>query len=141
MSERDTASVRKRRPDGGIERVRADGTAVQVESRTDWARLAAMTEPEIEANAEGDPDNPLLTEDELARLRPVPDVKAIRERLRLTQEQFAARFAVPLGTLRDWERGTRTPTGPARTLLRVIDHNPDAVTDALEGAKRERLAG
>jgi len=141
MSELDTNSVRRRRPDGGIELVRADGSVIELGSRTDWARLATMTEAEIEANARADSDNPLLTEEELARMRPVPDVKAIRERLRLTQEQFAARFDVPLGTLRDWERGARTPTGPARTLLRVIDRNPGAVIEALEGTDRERLAG
>ncbi|MBA3415360.1 MAG: helix-turn-helix domain-containing protein [Chloroflexia bacterium] len=130
MSERDTTSVRRRRPDGGIELLRGDGTVVQLESRTDWARLAAMTEAEIEANARADPDNPSLTADELARMHPVPNATAIRERLEMTQEQFAARVDVPLGTLRDWERGARTPAGLARTLL-----------EALEGAERERPTG
>ena len=140
MSGHDTVRARLE-PDGRVVQVLADGTVVPLESRTDWARLAAMTEEEIEANARADPDNPPLTAEELARMRPVPDARAIRERLRLTQEQFAARFAVPLGTLRDWERGARTPAGPARTLLRVIDHNPGAVIEALAGADRERSTG
>ena len=48
-----------------------------------------MTEEEIEANALSDPDNPPLTDEELARMRPVPNPRRIRERLKLTQEQFA----------------------------------------------------
>lgn len=64
------------------------------------------------------------------RPRPV-DVKAVRARLGMTQEQFAARFGFSTATLRHWERGDRTPQGPALVLLNVIQHNPDAVLDAL----------
>ena len=141
MSEHDTRSSRWRRPNGGLDRVDPDGTVVELESRTDGRRLAAMTEDDIEANAQSDPDNPLLTEEVLARMRRVPDVKAIRERLRLSQEQFASRFGFPLGTVRDWERGAGNPTGPARTLLRVLDCHPEAVIDALEGTDGDRLVG
>ena len=83
------------------------------------------------ANAAADPDNPPLSPDELARMRPVSEPREIRQRLRLTQEEFAVRFGVPLALLRDWERGTQQPDGPARTLLRVIDRNPDAVVQSL----------
>jgi putative transcriptional regulator len=100
-------------------------------SQTDWARIKAMTEEEIDANALADPDNPPLTAAELNRMRPVPNPKRIRERLRMTQEQFAAGFQVPLGTLRDWEQGTRIPDSAARTLLRVIDRNPEMVLATL----------
>ena len=72
MSERATVRAR-RRADGTIERVMADGTTRPLVSRTDWQRLAGMTDEEIEANARADPDNPPLTTDELARLLPVPD--------------------------------------------------------------------
>jgi len=51
----------------------------------------------------------------------------------MTQDQFAARFHVPLGTVRDWEQGVRQPDTAARTLLRVIDKDPDAVVRALDG--------
>ena len=131
MSSDDTIRAR-RLPDGTLVQLLPDGSTRQLESRTDWARLEAMTEAEIEANALGDPDNPPLTPAELARLKPVPNPKRIRQRLRMTQEQFAARFQVPLGTLRDWEQGARTPDSAARTLLRVIDKNPEAVIQALE---------
>lgn len=59
------------------------------------------------------------------------DVKALRAKLGMTQEQFAARFGFSTATLRHWERGDRTPRGPALVLLNVIEHNPQAVMDAL----------
>lgn len=132
MSENDTVKAR-RRPDGTLVQVLADGSTRPLRGRTDWRRLEAMTEEEIEANALADLDNPPLTPEELTRLRPVPDPKAIRRRLRLTQEQFSARFGIALGTLRDWEQGVRPPDGTARTLLRVIERHPEAVSDALDG--------
>lgn len=90
-----------------------------------------MTEEEIEANALSDPDNPPLTPTALARMRRVPDPRRIRERLTLTQEQFAEKFEIPLGTLRDWEQGVSYPDSAARTLLRVIEQDPEAVIKAL----------
>ena len=62
--------------------------------------------------------------------RPV-DVKALRARVGMTQEQFAARFGFSAATLRQWERGDRTPRGPALVLLNVIERNPGAVIAAL----------
>ncbi len=63
------------------------------------------------------------------------DVKAIRKRLGMTQNRFAATFGISLGTLRHWERGDRTPRGPARVLLQVVSEEPEAVLRALEKAK------
>ena len=132
MSENDIVRVRKL-SDGTLLQVMPDGSTRPYVSptKTDWARLEAMTEEEIEANALADPDNPPLTDEELARMRPVPNPRRIRERLKLTQDQFAARFEVPLGTLRDWEQGVSLPDSAAKTLLRVIDKDPDAVINAL----------
>ena len=59
------------------------------------------------------------------------DVKAVRIKVGMTQEQFAARFGFSTATLRHWERGDRTPHGPALVLLNVIEHNPQAVIEAL----------
>jgi putative transcriptional regulator len=59
------------------------------------------------------------------------DVKAARKRLGMTQEGFSRAFGVSLDTLRKWETGARRPTGAARTLLRVIEHNPEAVAAAI----------
>ncbi len=60
------------------------------------------------------------------------DVKAVRARTGLTQEEFAARFAISLGTLRHWERGDREPRGTALVLLNIIAKKPKAVLDALD---------
>ena len=128
----DERMIRVRRlPDGTKVQVLADGSTRPIISRTDWDRVRAMTEEEIDANAAADPDNPPLTPEELSRMRLVPDPKRIRQRLGMTQEQFAAGFQVPLGTLRDWEQGTRIPDSAARTLLRVIDRNPEMVLATL----------
>jgi putative transcriptional regulator len=130
MSESDIVRVR-RLPDGTVVQILPDGSTRPIESRTDWARLEAMTEEEIEANALADPDNPPLTDEELARMRQAPNPRRIRERLTLTQEQFAEKFEIPLGTLRDWEQGVSYPDSVARTLLRVIEQDPEAVIKAL----------
>lgn len=132
MSERNIVRVR-RLSDGTLLQVMPDGSTRPYVSptKTDWARLEAMTEEEIEANAVSDPDNPPLTPPEPARMRRVPDPRRIRERLTLTQEQFAEKFEIPLGTLRDWEQGVRYPDSAARTLLRVIEQDPEAVIRAL----------
>lgn len=58
-------------------------------------------------------------------------MQALRARIGLTQEQFAAKFGISLGTLRHWERGDRKPHGPALVLLRVIERNERAVLRAL----------
>ncbi|MES2706516.1 MAG: NadS family protein [Verrucomicrobiota bacterium] len=60
-----------------------------------------------------------------------PDVKAIRERLGLSQSRFAAMIGVSSRTLQNWEQGRREPEGPAKALLRVVDHQPEAVLHAL----------
>jgi putative transcriptional regulator len=59
------------------------------------------------------------------------DVKAIRTKLNLTQQAFAARFGFSVNTLRHWEQGSRQPEGPTRAYLIVIDRAPDAVQRAL----------
>jgi len=64
--------------------------------------------------------------------RPAPvNVKKVRQLVEMTQPEFAATFGISLGTLRHWERGDRTPHGPALVLLHVIKHNPEAVLSAL----------
>jgi len=60
------------------------------------------------------------------------DVKAVRRSTGLTQEEFAAKFAISLGTLRHWERGDRMPRGTALVLLNVIAREPRAVMRALD---------
>jgi putative transcriptional regulator len=72
-----------------------------------------------------------LTKEELATLPRVPRVKIIRQTFGLTQEEFAARYQIPLGTLRDWEQGRATPDATARAYLKVIAAKPDLVAGVL----------
>ncbi len=59
------------------------------------------------------------------------DVRGIREKLRMTQSVFARTFGFNLSTLRHWEQKRRTPEGPTRAYLLVIDREPDMVRRAL----------
>ena len=67
----------------------------------------------------------------VVHIPPEIDVKAIRGRLGLTQQQFAVRFGFSINTLRHWEQGRRVPEGPTRAYLLVIDREPKAVEKAL----------
>lgn len=59
------------------------------------------------------------------------DVAGIRHKLGMTQLEFAAKFCISVSTLRHWERGDRTPHGPALALLHVVAKEPQAVLRAL----------
>ena len=118
-------------PDGRAVTVLADGTTVPLDSQTDWAQVKAMTEADIEANALSDPDNLPLSDEELQRFEPVPNLKKIRQELQLSQSQFAQKFHLSLRTVQDWEQGRSQPDQAAQTLLKVIAHNPNAVSEAL----------
>ena len=125
----------RRREDGTLVEVLPDGTEQPFPpDKTNWTALRRMTEEEINAAALTDPDNPPRTPEREKHLKRVPQVKVVRRALRLTQEEFAARFHIPLGTLRDWEQGKTQPDQAARAYLRVIARNPKAVLEALETA-------
>jgi putative transcriptional regulator len=98
------------------------------------ARQAAMTEEEIEAAALADPDNPPLTEDEIECGIFSRRIRLLRERLGLSQADFAERFWLPIGSVRDWEQGRRTPDAAAKAYITVIERDAEAVTRALEHA-------
>jgi putative transcriptional regulator len=65
-------------------------------------------------------------------MQPVSRARALRRALGLTQEEFAERYHIPIGTLRDWEQGRSAPDQPARAYLTVISHDPEGVRRALE---------
>ena len=69
------------------------------------------------------------------RMEPM-DVKAIREKMGMRQQRFCAAFGISIGTLRHWEQGLRSPRGAARVLLRVVEHNPQAVIKAIKQRKQ-----
>ena len=100
--------------------------------KSDWRAFDAMSEAKRHRAALSDPDCPPASKAQLARARRVPTVAALRKKLKLTQEAFAARFHLPLGTVRDWEQGAHRPDKAAQVLLTVIAKDPDAVTRALE---------
>ncbi|HVH79724.1 MAG TPA: hypothetical protein VM782_10065 [Stellaceae bacterium] len=99
-----------------------------------------MTDEQIAAQIAANPDAApdlrdwSLDDPKLVVMEPV-DLKALRARLRMSQEIFAATFGLNLGALRDWEQQRRVPRGPARTLLRIIDREPEAAKRALEKAR------
>ena len=122
-----TTIAKIRKSDRKLVRVHPDGREEILRQRP----LRPMTEEQIEAAARSDPDNPPLTESKLKQLKPVPRVRTLRRALGLTQEEFAARFHIPIGTLRDWEQGRTEPDQPARAYLKVIARDPEGVRRAL----------
>jgi putative transcriptional regulator len=78
-----------------------------------------------------DPDARPMTEAEWARAPSVPQVKIIRRALRLSQEQFATAFHIPVGTVRDWEQGRYEPDVAARAYWCVIASEPITVRRVL----------
>ncbi len=96
-----------------------------------------VTEAEIDAQAQQ--DNNVWTDENLAtaaRVYPAHNpeqVRALRSRLGLSQAQVARQFGLTLDTVQQYEQGRRRPSGPAATLLRVIEAEPDAVMRALRG--------
>ena len=118
-------------------RMHKDGTVVEVlpdgsERPFPEQPMRPMTEEEIHAAALSDPDALPMTEAELRNARRVPRVKTMRRALHLTQEEFAARYHIPLGTLRDWEQGRSEPDQTAKAYLKVIAANPEAIYQALQ---------
>lgn len=99
--------------------------------QTDWDTVDALSDEAVEQAARSDPDAPPTSAEALAHFQRAVDVKAIREKLSLTQAQFATMFHLSLTTIQAWEQGQSLPDPVARTLLRVIERNPVAVKDAL----------
>ena len=91
-----------------------------------------MTEDEVLIAALSDPDNLPSTPEQLSRMRRVSIVKKVRCKLGLSQDDFARRFGIPVGTLRDWEQHRSKPDQAAESFLKVIAANPNAVAKALK---------
>ena len=99
--------------------------------RHDWSAFDALTDAEVLEAARDDPDAQPLSDAQLARMKR-PNPKVVRRALGLSQEEFAARFRIPVGTLRDWEQGRVEPDQAARAYLMVIARIPDTVSEALD---------
>jgi putative transcriptional regulator len=90
-----------------------------------------MTPAAVEAAARADRDAQPLTADDLKRmkrsLKRTSQAKIIRRALALTQEEFAVRYHIPLGTLQDWEQGRAQPDRPTQAYLKIIACEPERV--------------
>lgn len=95
--------------------------------------MSAKREGTKKRRAEPDAGAP-LTDDEFARGHGAMLARRTRAATGLSQTAFAARFGIPVGSLRDWEQGRRAPDAAAQSYLRVIARMPDAVARALRDA-------
>ena len=102
---------------------------------TDWAAFDALTDEEVEAAALADPDAQPLTEDQLKRARRVGLAGSLRFKLKLSREEFASRYHIPIETVRGWERGMVEPDAVAKSLLELIAADPVGVAKILAAGK------
>ncbi len=123
-----TTTIARMRRDGVLVRIKPDGS----EEVMPVEPMAPMAPEEVEAAAWRGSDARPFTPEELAKVKRIPRTRTLRRALGLTQEEFAARYRIPLGTLRDWEQGRSEPDQPARAYLTVIAHDPEGVRRALE---------
>lgn len=121
-------SIRKQKP-----------PVLPVKHEPDWAALDALTDEEINAQIAANPDAaPDMSDwpiEDAILMEPV-DVKAIRRKTGLSQQEFARTFSLNLAALRDWEQQRRMPRGPARALMQIIDREPEAARRALQVRRR-----
>jgi putative transcriptional regulator len=118
-------------------RLKADGRIVEI--LPDGSERAMPSQLDVTAAPVGALGNALASVAGNGAAAP-PDAvyaRGVRARTRLTQAQFAARIGVPIETVRNWEQGKRSPRGPARALLKVIDKAPDVAFAVLSTGKPE----
>jgi putative transcriptional regulator len=126
-----TAMMRVRlKADGRIVEILPDGSERALASRIEAAAAPAFSDVRSvgrRALANGAPADAAYA-------------RGVRARTKLTQAEFAARIGVPIETVRNWEQGKRSPRGPARALLKVIDKAPDVAFAVLSTGSTERSA-
>ena len=95
----------------------------------------------VEAAGRADRNAQPLAPGDLKRMKRTPQAKIIRRALALTHEEFAVRYHIPLGTLRDWEQGRAEPDKPTEACLKVIARAPERIERLLNSrAHRVQLA-
>ena len=140
MSNSRTIIVRRLR-DGSLVEVLPDGSTKSMPpDKTDWAAFDALTEADVIAAIQADPDSRQIKPENERKYKIVPRAKSLRRALHLTQEEFSARYHIPLGTLRDWEQGKSEPDQAARAYLYVIASNPEMVRKAFERPRPSEAA-
>jgi putative transcriptional regulator len=100
----------------------------------DWRRLDALTDQEITAAALKDPDNPPLTDEQLAQFRRPALSMKVRLKLRMGRETFSAAYGIPMQTLKAWERHQVEPTAVELAYLRLIERAPELAKVRVEVA-------
>jgi putative transcriptional regulator len=106
--------------DGRIVEIRADGSEGPLPDANDGSLGAAATlSPAVAPLAQPD----------------AAYARGVRAGTKLTQAEFAARIGVPIETVRNWEQGKRSPRGPARALLKVIEKAPQVAFAVLGAGK------
>jgi putative transcriptional regulator len=116
-------------------RLKADGRIVEI--LADGTERAIAGTPVAGLGSTDDAATPTTG---AARGRDAVYARGIRARAKLTQAEFAARIGVPIETVRNWEQGKRSPRGPARALLKMIDQAPQVAFAVLGTAKPEHQA-
>ena len=106
-------------------RLKADGRIVELRDGQEFPLAPVDAIPRLALAM------PEVTPAAAPEITPLPAVRDLRRRARLTQLEFAARLGAPVETIRNWEQGKRAPRGPARALLAVFAHSPETVFAAL----------
>jgi putative transcriptional regulator len=112
-------------------RLKADGRIVEILPDGSEQALPSRLDPGVAAPVGGASTSANGAPPDAAYAR------GVRARTKLTQAEFAARIGVPIETVRNWEQGKRSPRGPARALLKVIDKAPDVAFAVLHTARSQ----
>jgi putative transcriptional regulator len=118
--------------DGRIVEILADGSErALVTASLATTSLVTASDAPVMASADAAPTGAESGADAQAAY-----ARGVRARTKLTQSEFASRIGVPIETVRNWEQGKRSPRGPARALLKVIDKAPQVAFAVLSPASR-----
>jgi putative transcriptional regulator len=118
-----TTTIARIRTDGRVTKALPNGREKPFRS----TRTRTLSQKQVRNAAAADPDARPMTADQIRKAERVPRVKTLRRALGLTQAEFATRYHIPVGTLRDWEQGRSEPDQPAKAYLHVIARDPDHV--------------
>jgi putative transcriptional regulator len=133
-----TTTIAKMRPDGSVVEVMTDGS----ERPISGTPMRPMTPEEVEQAARADPDARPMTAEQLAKARRIPRIKTLRRALGLTQEEFAARYKIPLGhpagRARRSAGGAFEPAGLCRAGGDALPHRRTEEVVRFEGDYRPR---
>jgi putative transcriptional regulator len=99
-----------------------------------WREFDALSDEDIHKAALADADARPLTKAQLSRMQRITPVKRLRVELGLSQAEFAERFHIPVGTLRDWEQRRSEPDQAAQAYLKIIAADAEFVARALAAA-------